>query len=67
MKLHQLLRLIHSGMNIIIYNLKGIPIVSVRDKESISTDLYDYDVIEINVGLKDIKNKESAFFITITI
>lgn len=58
--------MVHSGMNIIIFNLNGIQILEVRDKDSISTELYDYDVMEINVGKKDLKSDgESALFITL--
>lgn len=65
MKLHQLLRIIHNGTNISIYNLKGVPIVSVRDKDTISTELYDYDVLEVTTIIREEKNKQAMLVITI--
>lgn len=52
MKLHQLLRFIVPTAAICIFDIQGVEICTVRSKEFINTDLFDYDVFEIScIGL----------------
>ena len=65
MQLHQLLRYIHCAVPIMIFNLKDICICSVRDKSSISIDLYEYVILDINIGSSNLKGCNSAIYITL--
>lgn len=65
MQLHQFLRYIHDAVPIMIFNLKDICISSVRDKTNIDIDLYEYDILDINIGPSNLKGCNSAIYITL--
>ena len=66
MKLHQLLRFIQSANPVCIFDIAGINICQVKSKEEIPTDLYEYDILELAVGLNGtVLGKTSCFYITI--
>ncbi len=65
MQLHQFLRYLHDAVPIMIFNLKDICISSVRSKENINLDLYEYVVLDINIGPSNIKGCNSAIYITL--
>ena len=65
MQLHQLLRYIHNNVAIMIFDLSGIQIASVRTKQNISLDLYEYEVLEINQGYSNVAGCNHAIYITI--
>ena len=65
MQLHQFLRYIHDAVPIMIYNLKGYLIASVRSKENIDIDLYEYVILDIGLGPCNIKGCTSAIYITL--
>ena len=50
MQLHQLLRYVHDAVPIMIFDLKDHQICSVRSKENINIDLYEYDILELALG-----------------
>lgn len=63
MQLHQLLRYIHDNTPIIIFDLKDNEICSVRSKERINIDLYEYDILDFTVGESNIRGCGSAIYI----
>lgn len=65
MQLHQFLRYIHDAVPIMIFNLKDMLITSVRSKENIDIDLYEYVVLDINLGPSNIKGCNYSIYITI--
>lgn len=65
MQLHQFLRYIHCAVPIMIFNLKDVCICSVRDKSSINIDLYEYVILDINIGPSNLKGCNSAIYITL--
>lgn len=66
MKLHQLLRFIQSANPICIFDITGINVCQVKSKEKIPTDLYEYDILELAVGITGtVLGKISCFYITI--
>lgn len=65
MQLHQLLRFIHTGCPISIFDLQGIEIFKCRDKDSIPQELFEYDVLDFTAGWRDLNTRESAIFIMI--
>lgn len=65
MQLHQFLRYIHDAVPIMIFNLKDICISSVTDKTNIDIDLYEYDILDINIGPSNLKGCNSAIYITL--
>lgn len=65
MQLHQFLRYIHDAVPIMIFNLKDVCICSVRDKSNINVDLYEYDILDVDLGPSNIKGCNSAIYITL--
>ena len=65
MQLHQFLRYIHDAVPIMIFNLKDTCICSVRDKQNIDINLYEYVILDIGIGDSDIKGCKSAIYITL--
>ena len=65
MQLHQLLRYIHDAVPIILFDIKDKQICSVRSKENIDVDLYEYDIFEIALGESNIKGCKSSLYITL--
>lgn len=49
MQLHQLLRYISSGTPILIFDIEGVEICNVYDKEDINVDLYEYIIFEVGI------------------
>ena len=65
MQLHQLLRYVHDAVPIMIFDLKDHQICSVRSKENINIDLYEYDILELALGDSNVKGCKSALYITL--
>ena len=65
MQLYQFLRYIPDNTCIMLFNLKGHCIASVRDKSSINTDLYEEIILEIGLGDSNINGCKSAIYITL--
>lgn len=65
MQLHQLLRYVHDNTPIIIFDLKDNEICSVRSKEHIDINLYEYDILDFTIGPSNIKGCGSALYITL--
>ena len=65
MQLHQLLRYTHDNVPLVIFDLKGKQITSVRTKQNIDVNLYEYDVLELALGKSDVKGCDSAIYITL--
>lgn len=51
MTLYQFLRFFQSGKAIIIFDIAGVCICSVATKEDIPSDLYGYDLLNIDLGI----------------
>lgn len=66
MKLHQFLRLLQAYNPVCLFDIAGVGICQVKTKEEIPIDLYDYDILDINIGLvENIVGKRSCLYITI--
>ena len=65
MQSHQFLRYIHDAVPIMIFNLKDACICSVRDKQNISIDLYEYVILDINIGPSNLNGAKTAIYITL--
>lgn len=66
MKLHQLLRQLQSANPVCIFDIAGMIICQVKSKEAIPQELYDYDILEISLGLiENVVGKRSCLYITI--
>ena len=65
MQLHQFLRYIHDNNPIILFDVKGKEVCSVRSKDDINIDLYEYPILDIGLGYSNIKGCQAAFYITL--
>jgi len=67
MKLYQFLRKFQSGVPICIFDIAGICICQVESKQDIPLDLYDYDILDISVGIVEylMIDKRACQYITI--
>ena len=64
-ELHQFLRYIQDAVPIILFNLNGDMLLSVRDKSDIDIDLYSEIVFEISLGKSNIPGCSHAIYITL--
>lgn len=65
MQLHQFLRFCVSGIPIILFDIAGIEICKVYTKEDIHVDLYEYPILELNVGFVDLYHHTYGLMITL--
>ena len=66
MKLHQFLRFFQPGNPICIFDISGIEICQVTTKADIDRDLYEYDILEICLGIiGGTKSNKHCLYITI--
>ena len=65
MLLHQFLRFIHDAVPLMLFNIKGSCIASVRDKQDIDINLYEERILDIGLGASDKKGCGSAIYITL--
>lgn len=65
MQLHQLLRFCVFDIPILLFDINGIEICKVRSKTDIHVDLYEYDILEINIGIIDLRTHEYGLIITL--
>lgn len=65
MQLYQLLRYIHLGTPIVIFDIQGIEIIKVRDKTLLPIDLYEYTLLDMCLGYFDENNSKIGLYITI--
>lgn len=65
MQLHQFLRYIHDAVCIMLFNVKGSCIASVRDKQDIDINLYEERILDIGLGASNLKGCGSAIYITL--
>lgn len=66
MTLYQFLRFFQSGKAIIIFDIAGVCICSVATKEDIPSDLYGYDLLNIDLGIiNKVMGQRACQYITI--
>ena len=63
MQLHQFLRYIHTGTGILLFDIQGVEILRVRDKDQIPVDLYEYNVTDITLGCFDQPGQRYCLYI----